>query len=72
MKIKRSISIISLIMLTIISIKLIKVNATYNCAIENDPNVLTTCFQLDFTSIILGNKNKENIDIISTYILIYF
>ena len=25
-----------------------------DCAIEKDPNVLTTCLQIDFTSIILG------------------
>lgn len=27
-----------------------------DCAIEKDPNVLTTCLQIDFTSIILGLK----------------
>jgi hypothetical protein len=69
MKIKRSILIISFVMLTIISINLIKVNAAYNCAIENDPNVLTTCFQLDFTSIILGIIKKiRKKEFISVYI----
>lgn len=40
------------IILQLISIHLISVNCT--CAIEKDPNILTTCFQIDFTSIILG------------------
>ncbi len=49
MKLKR----IVFIFLYIILIHFIFVEC--DCAIEKDPNVLTTCLQIDFTSIILGS-----------------
>jgi len=53
MKIKRSV-LINLIMVNVLVMHVIKVESAYNCAIESNPNVLTTYFQIDFASVILG------------------